>query len=69
MTARLPACPVPPPFGTPNLWTMELINGIDALRWAKEISKLPDGCYTGELHSSLTLPVRKAYRHKPPEGP
>ena len=25
---------------------MELINGIDALRWAKEISKLPDGCFT-----------------------
>ncbi|MDR1556752.1 MAG: hypothetical protein LBS88_06940 [Tannerellaceae bacterium] len=25
---------------------MEMINGIHALQWAKEISKLPDGCFT-----------------------
>jgi len=25
---------------------METINGIHALQWAKEISKLPDGCFT-----------------------
>ena len=45
MTPRLPAVLSRHRSGR-YFWTMELINGIDALRWAKEISKLPDGCFT-----------------------
>ena len=44
MTAVL-SCPFPPRRSHIHLG-METITGMHALQWAREISKLPDGCFT-----------------------
>ena len=39
-------CPLSLHFALLHLPSMETIDGMHAMQWAREISKLPDGCFT-----------------------